>query len=192
MKLTKTVKNKFIEAVLTNEVEAPAFAEEIEENWVQIVALLMPVNIAIAYKSTTTRHWFSVAEVMKVRSRVSSAPRASHHPKIVEYLDKIDAVEKRRAQHQATIDNILDALNTACNAVTTVAGLRKLLPQYSKYLPAEGSRPDDATTKSALQGLATAIKTANITAATSKGTAKAKKPRAATRKPRAAAVKKEN
>lgn len=177
MKLTQQIKKAFIEGVLTNEVETPNFAEQIEAIWVEIVAGVIPVGVAAIYKNPALREWVSHTKVMDIRKSITEAKIADRSTRTSNLLDQIADVEARRAKHQTTLDNIRDAITTAANSVTTVEGLRKLLPQYAKYLPATAGRPTASQAKDALQGLDAAIKTANIIAAPSRAPAKAKAPR---------------
>ena len=169
MKLTKTTKKAFVEAVLANEVESPDFADQIEKVWVKLTLLVMPLSVAIVYNNAATRQWISTEKVMAARRSITSATTLSTDKSsapIKEQFDAIAEIEVKRSRHQTTIDNIRAAIETAADSVTTVEGLKKLLPQYAKYLPAGKTRPTASAAQQALQGLDATIKTANIIAAT--------------------------
>ena len=177
MKLTQQVKKAFIEGVLTNEVETPNFAEQIEAYWVEIVSGVIPICVAAIYKNAAIRDWVNPAKVMEIRKRIAESKVSDLSVRTQSFLDSIADVEAKRAKHQTTLDNIRDAITTAADSVTTVEGLRKILPQYTKYLPAGSRRPTSSQAKDALQGLDAAIKTANIIAAPGRAPAKTKAPR---------------
>ena len=187
MKLTKQAKKAYIEGVLSHEVEAPNFAEQIEAAWQEITVLLMPVAVAAVYRNPATRDWVSAEKVQVTRQRIRERDRRADGgftDKINAQLSKIDEVEQLRDKHQYNVDNIRKAITTAADSVTTVEGLRRILPQYAKYLPDCGLRPTASDAAKALRGLNETIQTANIIAGTSRAPGKKR----AARKPRSRAA----
>lgn len=174
MKLTMQAKKAFVEGVLSNEVEAPNFAEQVEEVWVKLTVVVMPVSVAAIYKNDATRQWVSSTKVMAARRSLADIAKTGKTDSAVLALHfkTLADIEEKRARHQVTIDNIRAAIETAADSVTTVEGLKKLLPQYAKYLPGGKTRPTASAAQQALQGLDATIKTANIIAATSKAPVK--------------------
>lgn len=180
MKLTQQIKKAFIEGVLSNEVTTPNFAAEIEERWVKLTVLLMPVSVAAVYRNEATRQWISADKVMATRRTLANMQESCRpsYEECVKLFAEIDGIEVRRARHQVTIDNIRDAITQASNSVTTVEGLKKLLPQYSKYLPVGTKRPSREKAEAGLEGLDANIKTANILSATANAPTRVKRVRA--------------
>lgn len=177
MKLTKTIRHAFMASVLTNEVKAPDFPALTAATWKEIISPMMTVAVAAIYNDSNATKWVSEyhigelrheAERRRARGDLTKAQAAA--------FAKLDKIEEMREKHQRNLDNIRDAISTAAESVTTVAGLGKLLPQYAKYLPSDKGRPSGLEAQVAIAGLPAAIETAS---AASRG------PRARVRRPRA-------
>lgn len=154
MKLTKTSRQKWMNDILSNEVKAPDFAKQTEEIWMELLAPAMPMGIAEAFKSQSARDWINPHKVAKLRQELQARIDTDDlSPRQRSIVAKLNQVEENRGKHQRTLDNIRSSLTTAAESVTTVAGLAKLLPQYAKYLPKTGGRPDEAATQGALFSL---------------------------------------
>jgi hypothetical protein len=151
MKLTKTIKDKFLADILSKEVASPDFAGEISLCMKELISPMMPVAVAAIYNHSATSDWVSPAKVLELKAElVRRTDRGELNAKQAVLSRKIAAIEKRRDDHSRTLDNIRAAVTVAMDSVTTVNGLVKQLPQFAKYLPIERQRPDDTAVQAAL------------------------------------------
>ena len=155
MKLTKTSRQAWINAVLSAEVQSPDFAKMEREAWDEVVVQYMPLAVASIYKSPTHREWINPEMVAKIREQIGRdiATARDKNPKLSKLVACLDQIEDLRDRHQRNVDNIRDALSTAANSVTTVLGLEKLVPQYAEYLPGTKGRPTSSEAQVAIFGL---------------------------------------
>jgi hypothetical protein len=164
MKLTKTLRQEFVNAVLQGEVKAYDFAERIAEVHRDMIATLMPMSVAEVYKNPATRGWVSQHRVADLIAYVTNTYKGAEDcpAAYAEGFEKIDRIEIDRAEHYRNIDNIRQAIDKVCESVTTVAGVAKLLPQYSNYLPKDPTRPTRSEAVKAAETAETAVAVANI------------------------------
>ena len=165
MKLTKTIKDKFLADILSKEVASPDFATEISLVMKELISPMMPLAVAGIYNHSATSGWVSPAKVMELKAEVVRRIETGEmNAKQAVLARKIAIIEARRNDHSRTLDNIRDAVTVAMDSVTTVNGLVKQLPQFSKYLPAERGRPDDTAVQAALFTVGAVIAKANAPA----------------------------
>lgn len=163
MKLTKTIRQEFLAAILTHEVKTPDFPALTDSVWKEILAPMMPMAVAAVYLDPRTEEWVTggtpfggllhEAKMRRDRGDLSESQKAS--------FAKLDEIEEMRGKHSRNVDNIRDAINTAAESVTTVNGMRKLFPQYAKYLPGEVTRPSGLEAQVAIANLGASIAIAN-------------------------------
>lgn len=163
MKLTQTIKEKFIADVLTGEVIPVDFAERIDKEWKAMIAKVMPIGIASIYTNPALTSWVNPTMVESLRMQLTSLRGHASAPGYVQAgFEAIDRIEMERAAHYRNIDNIRDAIVKVCDSVTTVLGVAKMLPQYEKYLPKDKSRVSRDEAKIAAQTASAAVKVANV------------------------------
>ncbi len=164
MKLTKTIRQEFVNAVLTGEVKSHDFAERIAEAHRNMIVTLMPVNVAEVYTNVATRGWVSQRRVAELIAYIDNTYKgAADCPAIfAQGFEQIDRIENARSEHYRNIDSIRAAIDKVCDSVTTVAGVAKLLPQYAKYLPKDATRPTRSEAKQAAETAETAVAVANV------------------------------
>lgn len=166
MKLTKTIRQDFVAAVLANEVKSPDFAALTNAAWKEIISPMMPLAVAAVYNDPRTEDWVTAghkygglvheAQMRRERGDLSAEQLAG--------FVKLDEIENMRDKHSRNVANIRDAINTAAASVTTVLGMKKLFPQYAKYLPGEAARPGRLEAQVAIANLDASIAIANAPA----------------------------
>lgn len=157
MKLTKTMRHDFCRRVLES-IPAPDFAKMRDEVWRKVIRNRLPVSVGKVY----ARHPHTISQdlVNKLRNAAIADFEAGRFDNTDEmsWSSALAEIELQEEDFKARIDKLRTSVMTAVNSVTTVNGVRKLLPQYANLLPSE-VKADGAAVQEALFSIEETVKT---------------------------------
>lgn len=157
MKLTKTMRHDFCRKVLES-IPAPEFAKMRDEIWQKIIRGRLPASVGKVY----ARHPHTISQdlVNKTRNAAIVDFEAGRFGNTDEaaWSAALTEIEMQEEDFKARLDKLRASVMTAVNSVTTVNGVRKLLPQYANLLPSE-VKTDGAAVQEALFSIEETVKT---------------------------------
>ncbi len=156
MKLTKTIRHEFCKKVLES-IPAPDFAKMRADTWKKIIIGRLPTAVAKVYN----KHPEFVAPELVADIVKQATNDFDRDAFLTDYERELAAalfeIESQNDRFKEKLSKLRESVMTAALSVTTVNGVKKLLPQYAEFLPNE-SKVDNGEVQQALFDIGETVK----------------------------------
>lgn len=136
MKLTNTIRDAFIRAVL-QDVPAEDYTEQARALITADAVAALPPKVRALWNDKALRDYVATSYRHQHRTFSAMVPGRSDTKLSAETLVKLDELSSEFAEQKKRISNLRSQLHGVAYSVSTRKALADALPEFAKYLPAD-------------------------------------------------------